>query len=280
MALRAIVTIGVLLQCLPGAGASVRVTIDNFLFAESNNYMAKTVKAGGLGKFVHGREVTKVDPSPASAPKHGQDVIRMNRDTLYSMMVLDLQNEAAVTFPNAGRFLSLEFCSEQHDIFPSMYSPGQYVMTRNGCDCEPPCRTVKSGSVCTAFGTDYAFIMLRTLANADNSSDIAEAHKAQDAFVVTQADVGKWEVPDWNHTELVAIRKLLLELKETSTEPTVFGFFSGPEKKPKVTGAVEVAFNSSNNSRVCESSVWFQSGTSQTPEDFYVRYFSHPSRRA
>jgi len=59
--------------------------------------------------------------------------------------------------------------------------------------------------------------------------------------VVEQANIGKWELPDWNHTELAAIRKNLLELKATSTMPTVFGFFTGPEKIDHLYGILNVA---------------------------------------
>jgi len=87
--------------------AAEHVTIDNYLRAESDSYMGKCVQKGALGKFVHQREVTKVDPSAESAPKHGQDVIRMSRDTLYSSLILDLASPATLTFPDVGdRFLA------------------------------------------------------------------------------------------------------------------------------------------------------------------------------
>lgn len=222
--------------------AAEHVTIDNYLRAESDSYMGKCVQKGALGKFVHQREVTKVDPSAESAPKHGQDVIRMSRDTLYSSLILDLASPATLTFPDVGdRFLSLEFGSETHDIFQSEYTPGKHLLTRNGCSCEPPCRSMRSGIACTAFGTPYAFILLRTLANADNATDIAEAHKAQDSFALEQQDVGKWAVPDWSHADLVAVREHLLELKATSTEPVTFGSFTGPEKIDRLYGVLNVA---------------------------------------
>ena len=65
-----------------GCLAAEPVSVDN-LTAESDYYMSKFVLQGALGKFSHMREVSKVDPSPASAPTHGQDVISQIRDTLY-----------------------------------------------------------------------------------------------------------------------------------------------------------------------------------------------------
>ena len=64
----------VLAPCVASA-QPVPVNVDNFKQAETDFYMAKTVNAGGLGKFVHNRAPTPIDNQP---------VVRMNRDTLYS----------------------------------------------------------------------------------------------------------------------------------------------------------------------------------------------------
>ena len=54
---------------------TIRVTPDNFRRAETDMYFGNFVRDGALGKFVHRREPTSIDD---------QDVVRMNRDTLYS----------------------------------------------------------------------------------------------------------------------------------------------------------------------------------------------------
>jgi hypothetical protein len=64
------------------------VTVDNFAQAESDLYFGNAVKeAGGVGKFFHNRAPVALDK---------QLVIRMNRDTLYSSAVFDL-NAGPVT---------------------------------------------------------------------------------------------------------------------------------------------------------------------------------------
>lgn len=55
-------------------GAAVMVGVDNFARAETDLYMGKMVLGGSLGKFAHSR---------APADIATQDVVRMNRDTLY-----------------------------------------------------------------------------------------------------------------------------------------------------------------------------------------------------
>mmetsp|Transcript_78870 Transcript_78870/g.255822 ORF Transcript_78870/g.255822 Transcript_78870/m.255822 type:complete len:373 (+) Transcript_78870:132-1250(+) len=227
--------------CLATSAAEV-VRVENYLLAESDTYLSKYVNGGAFGKFLHTREVTNVDPSPSSAPTHNQSVIRMNRDTLYSEVVLDLTRPAFVTYPDVGdRFISLMCGSESHDIFPAVYEPGRYLITENDCGCEPPCSANKDGHLCMAVGTPKAFVILRTLADANNASDMTAAHQAQDGFVVELANVGKWDVPDWNQSDLTAIRDQLLALKATSKEPPVFGFFTGPEKIDHLFGILNVA---------------------------------------
>src|SRR5271168_4472571 len=78
---------GTLALCTSGAAQAasddkpIAVTPDNFVRAESDLYFSGVVKDGGFGKFMHRRE-----PTPIAA----QTVIRMNRDTLYSAAVFDL----------------------------------------------------------------------------------------------------------------------------------------------------------------------------------------------
>jgi hypothetical protein len=80
---------------------AVSVTPENFPRAESDLYFASAVKDGGLGKFLHRRQPTALDR---------QTVTRINRDTLYSGAVFDLDaGPATITLPNAGgRFMSMQ----------------------------------------------------------------------------------------------------------------------------------------------------------------------------
>ncbi len=83
------------------------VNVDNFKRAESDLYLAKFVADGAFGQFTQVREPTSIDK---------QDVIRMNRDTLYSFAVIDLGGgPVTVTMPEAGeRFMSLQVINQDH----------------------------------------------------------------------------------------------------------------------------------------------------------------------
>jgi hypothetical protein len=77
----------VLIAALTGSGpASAQgkpepVTAKNFQRAESDLYFGNFVKLGGFGKLYHYRTPTPIEK---------QEVVRMNRDTLYSTGVFDL----------------------------------------------------------------------------------------------------------------------------------------------------------------------------------------------
>lgn len=88
-------------------GPAIPVTVENFVRAETDMYLTNFYKRGGLGA-IHS------ESEPASIDK--QDVIRLNRDTLYSFGVFDLDaGPVTVTLPDAGdRFMSLEAISEDH----------------------------------------------------------------------------------------------------------------------------------------------------------------------
>jgi hypothetical protein len=173
------------------ATEAVPVTVENFVRAETDTYFANLTKdSGGLGKFGHHRE----PPSIAN-----QIVIRMNRDTLYSSAVFDLDaSPATVTLPNAGkRFMSMQVINEDQYTQEVVYGAGSYTLTRE------------------KIGTRYVQAIIRTLVDPTNPKDIEEVHALQDAIKVNQKSVGKLEVPNWDETSHKKVRDALLVLAAT-----------------------------------------------------------------
>ena len=166
------------------------VTAENFPRAESDLYFASIVKDGGFGKFHHRREPTPID---------NQTVIRMNRDTIYSAGVFDLDaGPVTITLPDAGkRFMSLQVINEdQHS--PAVYYKGNCTLNRK------------------EIGTRYVCVALRTLLlNPDDPKDVAEVHNLQDAVKVEQTSPGKFEIPAWDQESQKKVRDALLVLGAT-----------------------------------------------------------------
>ena len=108
------------------AASTVPVTADNFTRAESDLYFHSIgVKEGGFGKFFHNREPAPID---------NQNVIRLNRDTLYSGAVFDLDaGPVTITLPDASkRFMSMQVIDEDEYTHGVFYGAGSHTLTRQG----------------------------------------------------------------------------------------------------------------------------------------------------
>lgn len=169
---------------------SVPVTVDNFIRAESDTYFGNFVKeAGGLGKLTHHREPASIDH---------QTVIRLNRDTLYSFSVFDLDaGPVTVTMPDPGkRFMSLMAVSQDH-YATTVYGKGAHTYTRD------------------KIGTRYVMIGIRTFVDPNDPEDVKKVHALQDAIKVNQKNSGKLELPSWDPASQKKVRDALLVLSST-----------------------------------------------------------------
>lgn len=172
------------------SGAAVPVTVDNFIRAESDLYIGGLAKQGGLGKLLHRRE--------AAAIAH-QTVIRLNRDTLYSSGVFDLDaGPVTVTMPDPGeRFMALQIISEDHYTPDVFYGAGTHVLTRENV------------------GTRYVVTAIRTLLDPSNPADLKQVHALQDEIKVDQKSVGTLDLPHWDAVSQKKVRDALLVLSTT-----------------------------------------------------------------
>jgi hypothetical protein len=179
-----------LLRATRDTPSTIPVTALNFPRAESDLYFRNIVKDGGLGKFKHNRQLT---------PIAQQTVIRMNRDTLYSAAVFDLDaGPATITLPDAGsRFMSMQMINEDHYCPAVFYGAGRYTLTRK------------------QIGTRFVVAAVRTLIDPANPKDAEEVHKLQDAIQIEQASAGTFEVPNWDVASQKRVREALLTLGAT-----------------------------------------------------------------
>jgi hypothetical protein len=163
---------------------SVRVTVDNFKRAESHHYFTTFVGKAGVGVFEHRREPVAIDK---------QDVIRMNRDTLYSSAVFDLDAApVTVSLPDPGtRFMAMQVINEDHYTLTVVYQPGAHTLTRD------------------QVGTRYVLLLVRTFVDPNDPADLAKVHALQDAITVSQASRGAFEPPDWDNGSLERMRAAL-----------------------------------------------------------------------
>jgi len=112
-----------------------------------------------------------------------------------------------ITLPDAGkRFMSLEIINEDHYVPFVAYDDKPHTLTEKNV------------------GTRYVMVAIRTLVDPNDSKDLDEVHKLQDAIKVSQKDVGKLELPNWDQASLKEIRDALLVLaKHTDGFRHAFG---------------------------------------------------------
>ena len=158
------------------------VNVSNFVRAESDVAIKKIYAIVGLSTCFHNRVPTPIDD---------QKVIRMNRDTLYSAIILDLSEPATIIMPEiGGRYQSMHVINQDHYSFAKI-TPGRYELTQE------------------MVGTRYAYIIIRTFLDADDSEDVKATNAAQDAIKVEGGGSGPLDLPEWNIDQMMAARDAL-----------------------------------------------------------------------
>ena len=174
------------------------VTADNYVRAESDFQMKGYIENFDcFGKLTHSRKPYDLE---------NQVTVRGNRDTLYSFGVFDLTSPLTITLPdNKGRYQSLMVVNQDHSL-ASAYGPKTVTLTQDNV------------------GTRYVILTVRTFMNPNDENDLKQAHQLQDAVSVEQADLGKFEVPNWKTEEVEQMRETINVVASTVTDTSrMFG---------------------------------------------------------
>lgn len=180
---------------MPAAATAPDVTIDTLIRAETDHMFRSGMAAYGLevGELSHTRTPTAPDNQP---------VIRMNQDTLYSQILVDLSEPVEITMPEiGGRYQSMHVVSQDHDMFVEA-QPGTYTLTQEDV------------------GTRFASISFRTFADVTDAADIEAAHDAQDGIVIKGGGPGPFEAPLWDLEKLAMVRRAINDLASLGFEST------------------------------------------------------------
>jgi hypothetical protein len=171
---------------------TIPVTWETFVKAETHRTFSNYVQLGAFGQFSHVRALTPIDK---------QDVVRLNRDTRYSMGVFDLTTPLTVTLPDAGnRYIAMQVINEEEYTKAVLYSPGPHVFTQE------------------KVGSRYVCLIVRILINSEDVKDDLIVTQLQDKILVSQAAMGKFEIPNWDKASLDRIRDALRVVASTLTD--------------------------------------------------------------
>lgn len=165
----------------------VTVDIDNYATAEVASQVDRFVGLGALvNEWIHFRRPTPLDQ---------QSVIRMNRDTLYSLAVVDISEGAVLRIPDAGgRYLTVMVINEDGYLNRVFHEVGDHRLTVD------------------EFDTGFVLLVARTLADPNDADDLAEVSRLQDSLVVHAASARPWESGRFDEASYKAIKKPLLAL--------------------------------------------------------------------
>ncbi|WP_136709653.1 DUF1254 domain-containing protein [Agromyces sp. H66] len=163
------------------------VNVDNFAHAETSRmFAAIAAQAGGSGRWSHNRTPTPLDNQP---------VIRQNRDTIYSTVIVDVSKGATLTIPDAGdRYLSVMVVNHDHYIPLVLHEAGEHRLHAN------------------ELGSRFVLLAARILVDPADAADVAAVNALQDGFIVDAASDAPFVAPDYDQATLDETRDALLTL--------------------------------------------------------------------
>jgi hypothetical protein len=175
------------------SGPTLPVTIDNYNRAQTDVYFGLIAKGGGFGKFMHARDLAPIDQ---------RGIIRPNRDTLYSIVVFDLDaGPVTITLPDPGkRFMAMQAIDEDQYTQSVYYGAGSHTLNREIID------------------TRYAAVVVRVLVDHRNNDELQQLHSFQNALKVSQQNPGTFEIPNWDEASRKKVQAALLQLGTTLSD--------------------------------------------------------------
>ena len=171
----------------------VIVNVENFARAETSAQFDRILQmTKGVNEFVHLREPTPLDK---------QNVIRMNRDTLYSAAIVDIRKGATLTVPDTGgRYLSIMVVNEDHYVNKVVHEPGEPQLS--GEEYETP----------------FVNLSVRTLVNASDPDDVAKANALQDQLNIEANSSKPYTHPAYDEASYKVTYEALLVLGKGMTD--------------------------------------------------------------
>ncbi len=152
------------------------------IFADYVRKIAAATCSGGVGQLMHLRNT----PDPTD-----RTILRINFDTIYSFLILDLTTPATITLPEAnGRYQSAQVLDEEHYIPFIFRQPGTLELTQENV------------------GGRYAIVIFRTQVTMGDEEDLKAVHALQDQIQVEQDAPGSYVASDaWDMDEILTMRK-------------------------------------------------------------------------
>jgi hypothetical protein len=180
----------------------MKVTPETYVRAETDRQFGIVAKmAGGVNQLFHFRRPTPLDQ---------QNIVRMNRDTLYSMAVVDTSKGATISVPAvpSGRYASVYLVDNDHYCPSVIYDSGTHELPRD---------------------TQYLGVGVRIqVFDPKDADEVALVNGLQDQFVLSANSAEAWSEPDW---DAASLKELTARYEKESAQYASWKGMMGPRGK-------------------------------------------------
>ena len=157
--------------------------------------------AGGVNRLYHFRRPTPLDK---------QNIVRMNRDTLYSMAVVDTSKGATIIVPviSNDRYVSVHLIDNDHYCPLVIYSSGTHELPRD---------------------SKYLGVGVRIqVFNPTDADEVALVNKLQDQFIIKANSADPLPEFKW---DLQSLKELTVQYEKDSAQYSSWQEMMGPRGK-------------------------------------------------
>jgi len=128
----------------------------------------------------------------------------MNRDTLYSVAIVDMKKPLTITIPeNHGRYFSLQVTDEDHYIYDVYTKPGKYTLSEKDV------------------GTRYASLALRVFMDPNDPKDLAAANAMQKGLKIEAGSSELLVMPNYDMQRYETLFKIIQQLVNFPSKDTI-----------------------------------------------------------
>ncbi|MDB4308515.1 DUF1214 domain-containing protein [Porticoccaceae bacterium] len=168
--------------------AEVQVSALNYVEAKTalqfDKYLASA--GGKLNTFAHSRKLVGIDNRSSK---------RLNRDTLYSVAIVDISQGASIRLPEAGdRYISVQVVNQDGFTNKVFHGAGRRDLTL------------------AEFDTPYVWLLVRTRVLESIPGDLQAAQALQDQMSISSASEIPYTHSNYDPVSMGATTALLLEL--------------------------------------------------------------------
>lgn len=166
---------------------STPVTLENYVVAESDWYFDGVQKKAGVNVWMHDDPVSK----------DNQQVIRSNRDVVYSIAIVDVSQGATFTVPKSDEFQIIHIIDEKHLFHQVVLNGKSLHVTADDIEGE------------------YVYLLARTRDNGD----LADTKARQNALNFEAKANRPYKAKGFNADEVIAFREELVRQVNSGEQP-------------------------------------------------------------